>query len=73
MNRTTLTFVLLGLVLVCVTLLAALGILPGEKVLDLMTISASAFIGAAVSKGRNGNGNSLRPPAPAEHPREPGR
>ena len=63
---------IIGLGLICVTVLAALKVVPGERVLDLLGTAIAAFVGA-LAGSRNGKGTSLRPPPRALYPPKLGR
>jgi hypothetical protein len=50
-SRTTLLAILLGLVIVCATLLAALGVVPGERVIELLSVVVASFVGGLAGAG----------------------
>ena len=62
---------IVALMLVCLTLLAALEVVPGERVLDILAAAVPAACGGWLgARNGNGNGRSLRPPVPAPYPPE---
>lgn len=63
---------IVGLALICLTVLAALQVVDGERVLDVLAAALPAFAGGMLG-ARNGGGSdgkSLRPPVPAPYPTE---
>jgi hypothetical protein len=69
--RLVLVAAVVALLLVCLTVLAALGVVDGNRVLDIMAAMVPAFAGGWLGAGvRNGNGRSGRPPPVALYPSE---
>jgi len=61
---------ILALALICLTVLASLQVVPGDRVLDILATAIPAFVAAWLGTKTNGHdGRSLRPPpTPAPYP-----
>ena len=60
-----------GLALVCLTVLAALQVVDGDRVVDVIAAAVPAFLGGLLGARNGHDGRSLRPPpVPVQYPDE---
>ena len=71
-NRFAVIAALVALALVCLTVLAAMQVVDGDRVLDMIVVALPSFLGGLLG-GKNGNGKSLRPPPAVVAPYPGGR